>query len=138
MTYETFDLAQQAVIVSAIVEVDGMTRDLKLLVDTGTYETLICETAIKSLWLTPANCIEQTPIRTVTGSDTAYRYQIDSITALGIEKRNIKIISYPMPRNAGVDGLLGLDFFVNRKLIIDFILSQISVVSGRNNGYIND
>ena len=125
MNSETFDLAQQAIIVPALVEVDGMTRDLKLLVDTGTYETLLCETAIRSFWLTPANSIEKTPIRTVTGSDDAYRYQIDSITALGIEKRNINVISYPIPRNAGVDGLLGLDFFINRKLIIDFILSQI-------------
>jgi len=126
MSGETFDLSQQAIIVPAVVEVDGITRDLKLLVDTGTYETLLCETAIRLFWLTPASSIEKTPIRTVTGSDDAYRYHIDSITALGVEKRNLNVISYPMPRNAGVDGLLGLDFFLDRKLLINFILSQIS------------
>ena len=124
---ETFDIAQQAIIVPAVIEVDGISRDIKLLVDTGTYETLICETVIRFLWLTPANSIEQTPIRTVTGNDTAYRYSIDSITALGVEKRKINVISYPMPRDAGVDGLLGLDFFIDRKLLIDFILSQIQI-----------
>ena len=104
MSGETFDLSQQAIIVPAVVEVDGITRDLKLLVDTGTYETLLCETAIRLFWLTPASSIEKTPIRTVTGSDDAYRYQIDSITTIGVEKRNINVISYLMPRNAGVDG----------------------------------
>ena len=126
MSGEAFDLSQQAIIVPAVVEVDGITRDLKLLVDTGTYETLLCETAIRLFWLTPASSIEKTPIRTLTSSDDAYRYQIDSITALGVEKRKINVISYLMPRNAGVDGLLGLDFFLDRKLLIDFILSKIS------------
>ena len=41
MSGETFDLSQQAIIVPAVVEVDGITRDLKLWVDTGTYETLL-------------------------------------------------------------------------------------------------
>ena len=127
MTKETFDLNQKAIIVRVDVELDYQKKRLLFLVDTGTQETLISEKAIRAMGYTPVDSIEDVPIRTINGSGTAYRYIIESITAIGITRQNIKVMSHPMPIDAGVDGLLGLDFFENTRLTIDFKTAEITV-----------
>ena len=129
MSKETFDINQKAIIVRGDIELDDQKKRLLFIVDTGTQETLISEKAIRAMGYTLVDSIEDVPIRTINGSGTAYRYIIESITALGITRRNMKIMSHPMPIDAGVDGLLGLDFFENTRLTIDFKLAEIIVDS---------
>ena len=43
------------------------------------------------------------------------------------KERDFNILEHPMPEDAGADGLLGLDFFENTSLTIDFILSEIGI-----------
>jgi len=127
MTKEKFELEQRAIIIPVYVEIDGIINELEFIVDTGTPETLICEKAIRLMGYTPVDSIEDVSIQTVGGAAKAYRYIIDSIMSIGITKRNIKVISHKMPEDAGVDGLLGLDFFENTRLIIDFKTAEIIV-----------
>jgi predicted aspartyl protease len=129
MTKETFDIKQKAIIIPVYVDIDGITNELEFIVDTGTSETLICERAIRLMGYTRVDSIEDVPIQTVSGSATAYRYIIDNIKALGLTRHNSKVISHTMPSDAGVDGLLGLDFFENTELTIDFKRAEIRVVS---------
>jgi len=49
MTKETFDIEQKAIIVPVTVEADGITTLLYFIVDTGSYETLFCEKAIRMI-----------------------------------------------------------------------------------------
>ena len=49
------------------------------------------------------------------------------MSALGVTKRNLKIISHPMPSGSGAYGLLGLDFFEGAVLAINFNTAEISV-----------
>ena len=127
MTKEKFNIEDKAVIVSVDVEADGIITKLDLIVDTGTHETLICKTAMRRIGYVRANSIEDVPIQTVGGRATAYRYVIDNLAALGIQRREFNIISHPMPSDAGVDGLLGLDFFEDTVLTIDFKRAEIRV-----------
>ena len=129
MTKEKFDLRQKAIIVSVDVEIDGMVKDFPFIVDTGSPETLICEKAIRAMGCTHVDSIEDVPIQTVGGGAMAYRYIIERMSALGVTKRNLKIISHPMPSGSGAYGLLGLDFFENTRLIIDFKTAEIIVDS---------
>ena len=128
MSKEKFDINQQAVIVPVVVEADGIKSAMEFLVDTGTWETLISEKAIRSLGYTPVDSIEDIKIQTVVGAGMAYRYVIESISALGLTRSNIKIMSLHVQSGAGVDGLLGLDFFQNTELNIDFKRAVISVI----------
>ena len=127
MTKEKFDINKRAVIVSVEVEADGITSELDFIVDTGSPETLFSEKAIRIIGYTTVDSFEEVPIQTVSGSSKAYRYVIDKMSALGITKQNIKIISHPMPAGSGAYGLLGLDFFENTRLIIDFKTAEIIV-----------
>jgi len=106
-----------------------MIKEFQFIVDTGSPETLICERAIRALGCTPANSIEDVPIQTVGGSAVAYRYIIERISALGVTRSNFKVISHRMPSGSGAYGLLGLDFFENTRLTIDFKLAEIIVDS---------
>jgi len=127
MTKEKFNIEDKAVIVKVFVEAEGITNALDMIVDTGTQETLISEKAIKAIGYVQANSIATVPIKTVVGNATAYRYILDSIETLGVKRNLFNVISYQMPAGAGADGLLGLDFFENTELTIDFKLAEIRV-----------
>jgi hypothetical protein len=45
---------------------------------------------------------------------------VDRVIALGQTRVQFPILSHTLPPSAGVDGLLGLDFFRQHSLIIDF------------------
>ena len=49
------------------------------------------------------------------------------IVDIGLTRCNFKVISHPMPSGSGAYGLLGLDFFENTKLTIDFKTAEITV-----------
>ena len=127
MSKEKFDLTKKAIIIPVLIEADGMINRLDFLVDTGTFETLISEEAMMEMGYVRANSDEDVPIKTVTGRATAYRYEMEEISALGVTRRGMKVISYPMSDDCGIDGLLGLDFFENTSLTIDFIISEIGI-----------
>ena len=127
MTKETFDIKQKAVIAPVTIEADGMIHRFFFIVDTGSYETLLCEKTIRMIGYTPVDSFEDVPVHTVSGSATAYRYVIDNMTALGVNRKGIKVISMQMPAGSGAHGLLGLDFFENTRLTIDFKTAEIIV-----------
>ena len=127
MKKEKFNIEDKAVIVKVYVEADGIINELDMIVDTGTQETLISEKAIKAIGYVRANSIADVPIKSVVGNAMAYRYTIDCIETLGVRRSKFNVISHPMPKGAGADGLLGLDFFENTELTIDFKRAEIRV-----------
>ena len=127
MTKVKFNLQDKAVIVQVCVEADGMTNDLRFLLDTGTFETLISEEAMIQMGYVRANSNEDVPIKTVTGMAMALRFETERISALGVTRRGMNVISYPMLYDSGIDGLLGLDFFEDAVLSIDFNTAEISI-----------
>lgn len=53
-----------------------------------------------------------------------------SLESLGIKKNNFEICSYDFLGNgilSEYDGVLGIDFFQNNKICIDFIKSEITI-----------
>ena len=122
-----FDISEKAVIVPVNLEIDGITARTDFIVDTGTSETLICENRLRKMGLVRANSIDDVQIQAVGGNLTAYRYKIESISALGVTKPNMVVLAHPMPKGSGIDGLLGLDFFEDKVLTIDFKQAEISV-----------
>ena len=64
--------------------------------------------------------IRTTHTITASKTETVHEYELDNIMAIGLIRRNFKIISRSLPMGLGIDGLLGLNFFKNKKLTIDF------------------
>ncbi|PYS57845.1 MAG: hypothetical protein DMF76_21040 [Acidobacteria bacterium] len=49
------------------------------------------------------------------------------IVALGQERLDLNVIAHTLPPSAGVDGLLGLDFFRSQELNLDFRAGALSL-----------
>ena len=129
MSKKKFDKNQSAIIVPVSVEAGGITSDFEFVVGTGSVETLITEKALKAMGYTPEDSVEKEQ----TERGIIYRYIVDSITAIGITRRNVKVKAQQMPNGSGVYGLLGLDFFENTRLTINFKEGEIMVEENEKN-----
>lgn len=122
-----FDAQQGLVVVSA--RLWGPTSDAiaRLALDTGATGTLVRSAILVSLGLDPAAAPERIQVTTGSGVVYAPRIKVARISALDRERRSFPILSHTLPPSAGIDGLLGLDFFRGRRLTIDFPRSRISL-----------
>ena len=125
MIVHTFDRKQPLVIVEVTVKVDGILKRFYFAVDTGATITLVNDDAMKKMGYTKADSIRTTRTITASKSETVYEYSLDNIKAIGLIRRNFKVISRSLPIGLGIDGLLGLNFFKHKELTIDFKLSEI-------------
>jgi predicted aspartyl protease len=122
-----FDAKQGLVIISA--RLWGPTGDAvaRLALDTGATGTLVRTAILVSLGLDPAAAPERIQVTTGSGVVYAPRIRVARISALERERRSFPILSHTLPPSAGIDGLLGLDFFRRRRLLIDFRQGRISL-----------
>ena len=74
--------------------------------------------------------LSQARVQVTTGSGVEYspRVTLSRIRGLDQERLDFPVIGHTLPPSAGVDGLIGLDFFRDRNLVIDFRAGQITVV----------
>jgi hypothetical protein len=61
------------------------------------------------------------------GSASIPRIVLNRLTVLGQHRIGFSVLSHPLPPDAGVDGLLGLDFFRGSILTLDFRNGRISL-----------
>jgi predicted aspartyl protease len=123
----TFDPRQGLIIVP--VEVWGPTGSavLRLALDTGATVTLLSVAMLVALGYDPA--LAQTRVQVTTGSSVEFapRVKLDRIRGLEQERVDFPVLGHTLPPSAGVDGLIGLDFFRDRNLLIDFRGGQVTV-----------
>ena len=65
---------------------------------------------------------------TGTGSKTVPRIMLNRISALGQHQLGLRVIAHGLPMAADVGGLLGLDFWRDQILTIDFRAGEVSLV----------
>ena len=122
-----FDRKSGMIIVPATVKVDGKLKRLYLAVDTGASITLIDSDVMKSIGYTKANSTGTTHTVTASKTETVHEYSLKNFMALGLIRRNFKVISRSLPLGLGIDGLLGLNFFKYKELTIDFKIGEIRI-----------
>jgi predicted aspartyl protease len=101
---------------------------LRCALDTGATSTLVNTAMVVALGYDPASSTDEIEITTGSGVEIAPRVIIDRVSALGSVREGFPILSHTLPPNAGIDGLLGLDFLRGRKLVIDFGEGEIDLV----------
>jgi predicted aspartyl protease len=125
----TFDPHQGLIIVHA--EIVGLSGSaiLQLALDTGATTTVINSGMLLSIGYDPALSADRVQITTGSGVEFVPRLVVKRLSALGRELADVSVLSHTLPPSAGVDGLLGLDFFRGTMLGIDFKVGSISLVS---------
>lgn len=115
-----FDPEQNLVIIP--VRVSGPSGDVivRLALDTGATDTMLDWEVAVLVGYDPARLRERVRITTASGVEFAPRLTVAKVEALGEERRDFPVLCHTLPPSATVEGLLGLDFFRGRKLVLDF------------------
>jgi len=121
----SFERKSALVVIPVTVKAGTEIRKYKFAVDTGATISLIDSDVMTALGYKQQDSIGATQTITASKRETVYEYSIDNIMAIGLIRRNFKVISRSLPVGLGIDGLLGLNFFKDKELTIDFKLSEI-------------
>jgi predicted aspartyl protease len=100
--------------------------DLQLALDTGATTTVIRTDALETIGLDLSSAA-RTTVTTGSGVTFSPRVTLDRVVALGHSSFDLHVIAHTIPRSAGVDGVLGLDFLRGRRLTLDFRKSRITL-----------
>ena len=120
-----FDPQQGLIIVLAELWGPSGSAVLRLALDTGATGTLVNTGMLVALGYDPALMPDRVQITTGSGVEFVPRVLLDRIMVLGEESAEFPVLGHTLPPSAGIDGLLGLDFFRGRSLTIDFRAGQV-------------
>jgi len=98
-----------------------------LALDTGATGSLVNWDIAVLLGYDPAIVEDRVQVTTGSGVEFAPRINVIKIESLGRVRENFPLICHTLPPSAGVDGLLGLDFFRGTYLTIDLISGIVNV-----------
>ncbi len=123
----SFEPNDELVIVKATAYCPTGVAFLKLALDPGATGSMINTAMMVAIGLDPALSQERREVVTGSGIEFAPKVFIPEFHSLGIKVKNYPVLCHTLPQGAMVDGVLGLDFFRNKKLVIDFQKGLISV-----------
>ena len=100
----------------------GQTGDIvvRLALDTGATGSMVNWDVVVLLGYDPAIVSERIQMTTGSGVEFVPRIVIEKIEALRRKRRNFPVLCHTLPPSATVDGVLGLDFFREQRLVLDF------------------
>jgi len=100
---------------------------VRLALDTGATGSVVSSDVVVLLGYDPATAPERVRMTTGSGVEFAPRVVIEKIEALGEEQQNFPVVCHTLPSSATVDGVLGLDFFRGRRLVLDFRMGLVTL-----------
>jgi Aspartyl protease len=117
---------ESLIIVNCIVD----RHDAALALDTGASHTTIDLAALIIAGYEVRQALRSVPIETASGVIEAYIFLVKRLEAIGIIRENIEICAYDFfsyQLITDFDGVLGLDFFDDHKLCVDFKKNILTV-----------
>ena len=116
----SFDASRGLIVVGAELAGPGGVGLLQFALDTGATATVVNVAMLVAIGYDPALAVDRVQVTTGSGVEFAPRVELQRLTALGRERLGFPVLGHTLPPSAGVDGLLGLDFFRGLALTIDF------------------
>ncbi|MBI3249085.1 MAG: retropepsin-like domain-containing protein [Deltaproteobacteria bacterium] len=120
-----FDSQQGLIMVRAELWGPAGSIVLRLALDTGATGTVVNIGMLVTIGYDPALVPDRIQVTTGSGVEFVPRVTLDKITALGQERTDFPVLGHTVPPSAGIDGLLGLDFFRGQSLTLDFRTGQV-------------
>jgi len=87
--------------------------------DTGARLTLIAPRIAEELGFEADSLEPAGNVIGATGAAPAALVRIRSVSVLGLEVANVRALCHALPRELGLDGILGLNFLRHFKIVID-------------------
>jgi predicted aspartyl protease len=111
----------------AIGGTDRRSKIVRLLVDTGARNTVLPAQLLRELGCNLDNPQRNIQITAAGGVLQVPRIIVPWFNCLGNRHEKFEVIALDLPRSAGIDGLLGMDFLTEIGAIVDIEQAQISV-----------
>lgn len=92
----------------------------RLAVDTGATLTSVRTGLLETAGYDLSMVTVRSQVTMGSAVETVPRLLVERLRALGTDQENMVILAHDLPPTAGVDGVLGLDFFRDKELTIDF------------------
>lgn len=111
------------------VEIEGPTGSavVRMALDTGATRTLVNSSLLVAAGYDLALISDRVEVTTGSGVEYAAKVELSKVTALGTKRYELPVLAHTLPPSAGVDGLLGIDFFAGRSLTIDFAQGELRI-----------
>lgn len=100
---------------------------LQLALDTGATDTLISLPRLIAAGYDPAQATTRIQVTMGSGTVLAPRVIVRKLSALGQDRTSYPVLGHTLPPNAGIDGLVGLNFLRGQVLTIDFRNGQLTL-----------
>lgn len=115
---------EDLIIIEALVD----DYEIRLAIDTAATHTVIDFNVLLMLGYQETNAVKTILVETANGIMNTKIYKINTFSSLFKSKSNFEVISYDFLEKgllSTYDGVLGLDFFMNNVLTIDFINNEV-------------
>lgn len=100
---------------------------LKMALDTGATYTMVPFEAAEAIGCSPSRSQRKIEITMGSGIEYVPIITVPKFRAFGIEIKNMEVICHNLPTPCPVEGLLGLNFFKEAKIIINFSKNTIEI-----------
>lgn len=93
---------------------------LRLVLDTGATQSLVRDRVLASIGYDPASSTDWVQVAMGNGVEMVSRIVVNRFTTFGLHRIGFPLLAKTLPPEAGIDGLLGLDFLRGHVLTLDF------------------
>jgi len=123
----TFNAHQGLIIVQAELTGPVGNAVLGLALDTGATITLVNVEVLIAIGYDPAITLNLMEVTTGSCVESVPCIVLNKILALGQTRTEFPILAHTLPPSSGVGGVLGLDFFREQTLSIDFLNGNLNL-----------
>ena len=127
MSHHVFHPGSGPILVDVEATGPAQSASFKLVLDTGATTSLIKRSALIYLGIDPDQSTRRIQMTTGSAVEVVPVVTLTRFSALGQHRFGFSVIAYTLPKNATVDGLLGLDFLRGMLLSIDFRAGRINL-----------
>lgn len=100
---------------------------VRLALDIGATGSMVNWDILVFLGYDPAIVPERIQMTTGSGVEFVPRITVHKIQALGQDRHDFPVLCHTLPPSATVDGVLGLDFFRGKRVVLDFRTGAVTV-----------
>ncbi len=122
-----FAFSEDTNLIMVIAKVDGY--EVRLALDTGASDTVIDLTCLMISGYRKTDVKQEVELETAKGIVNADVFTVREMKALGLTRNDFQLCSYDFLANnilTDIDGVLGLDFLMGKKICIDMDKFEIT------------
>jgi predicted aspartyl protease len=110
-----------------VADQDGVYRGIRLLLDTGATYTVLPLGFLNQLGYEVQSATPRISIAAAGGFLQVPMVTIDRFSCLGESMMSFPVVAMDLPKSAAISGLLGMDFLLKQKAVIDVHKAEIII-----------